>query len=1048
MRRAVTQAASQHDASIGAPYAFTLCALIRTLLHMLRAVGHPMNQPNWIQEHLVSGHEVRQRYELVEEIGAGGFGVVWRAKDTASRRDVAIKFFFLEHGEQAADAWREASMLRRIGLLAGARLLDEGLHEQIPFMVMQYVEGHPFPGPSESGAPPDGECLIRLADALLEELGQLHKAGVFHGDLKPNNVLIERDSGEVVLLDYGLSRMLSGSLATDRAATVRRRGTPLYMSPEQLRAQEPSVASDLYSVGVMLFEAAAGRAPHETSSLTELMRARLMRPAPALNEVAPETPEVLVELVERLLKREVGERPESTEEARRMLGHSSAPAFAQDVSAQPLQRSLERIERGESLRLGTRAGIRLERLLDEIEQELLARGYEVQRLAEGEAPMESLRPLMEDSDLPAFKDWEACRAFWRERICVEDISRVLIIASSELLDPWSQRLIEQVREEVTILEVVEGPGDLAVAPMMLDDLMEVFEGPEIGFHLKSDPAKELLLRTGGRIDAVTRELGAWHGRGFVWQGECGLRCERDTVDWLAQHGYPIAAMPGYEMTGASFEDALRWLALVGGRAPVEALHSLLGVQTWQAEAIVEEAAHRHLLTVVDGEAMLVVGVERDALDDSRRRLLLDRLPQGSLVRLRVLLELDDEQALFDEAMRVARKLDLRGDITGAITALREAITVLRQREQHEPVVQLLIRQAELALTSTYTERIETLIVDLQQVRDARLEPILELARLARSTSRNLDESLIEEIMALPELPTRMLELRRRSFAMRLVVHGVGGSKATEVMDRIKAWGEQFDDSEISSTVEGWLAHLAFQQRDFERAARLHTRAAKRKERLSARISSYINLTWTHIAIGNIEKSYEIINDAAELARACRHHSYETQSVQLRRWVQYQLEWELEPNDDLLSAVQLLGNIEFEGRTYVLEAHIAWRSGHLAQAQRYARRALECWHNVEYRAPSLFAEVFLAFLDHLIGKEPPTAESIRRLYSELDSSFDDDMRIQCFGLLSAIEPLSEEQLRYVKTFAKSLDRGDLCRRRELISIEEALEFAGIRLDEEE
>jgi hypothetical protein len=250
---------------------------------------------------------IADRYELLRVLGRGGHGDVWEATDHLLGASVAIKLLDAGAGEPARIR-REVAALRLLRLPGVVRLIDEGFERGIHFVVMERVEGLPFPGKAPRGS---WAALAGPTVRLLQTLGRIHAAGIIHRDLKPDNVLVDA-AGEPTVLDFGLSHggALGGGLTPGDAVL----GSPAYLAPEQILGRAVSAETDLYALGVMLYESLSGRSPHPGDDFPAIMRARLTQAAPPLHTLAPGTPEVIARLVDRLLARAPADRPRSADE--------------------------------------------------------------------------------------------------------------------------------------------------------------------------------------------------------------------------------------------------------------------------------------------------------------------------------------------------------------------------------------------------------------------------------------------------------------------------------------------------------------------------------------------------------------------------------------------------------------------------------------------------------------------------------------------------------------------------------------------------------------
>jgi tetratricopeptide (TPR) repeat protein/tRNA A-37 threonylcarbamoyl transferase component Bud32 len=264
-------------------------------------------------------------YRLVEKIGEGGMGIVWKALDTELNRHVAIKIL---PPELTADAERRLRFKREAQAAAAlshpniAVIHEVGEHEGTPFIVMEFLEGKSLRKQLHDRPLPLKEWLS-LAVPVAEGLAHAHKHGIVHRDLKPDNVMIT-DEGQVKLLDFGLAKLLQPEAlpaGTDkelesRLQTISREltragkvfGTVAYMSPEQARGEAADHRSDLFSLGVMLYEMATGRLPFKGKSDVEALSATIAAEPQPLSQVVEELPAEAERVVRKALEKETERR--------------------------------------------------------------------------------------------------------------------------------------------------------------------------------------------------------------------------------------------------------------------------------------------------------------------------------------------------------------------------------------------------------------------------------------------------------------------------------------------------------------------------------------------------------------------------------------------------------------------------------------------------------------------------------------------------------------------------------------------------------------------
>jgi serine/threonine-protein kinase len=280
------------------------------------------------------GRELDGRYRVDAQLGVGGMGAVYRATHLKLGRPVAIKVLLEQFGQQASFLVRferEAKALASLGHPHIVSITDYGICDGMPFLVMELLEGETLAARIKRAPFPPGQVL-ELAAQILRALSFVHERGLVHRDLKPGNVFLQRLPGggeQLKLLDFGLAKYAQGDGAwveqslTNAGEIV---GTPSYISPEQIACEPTDARTDVYSMGVLLFEMLSGRLPFEGRPADQL-KMHLAAPVPPLAHLLPNhrvSPELEL-LLQRAMAKQREQRFQDAAEMLTALEHLPQP---------------------------------------------------------------------------------------------------------------------------------------------------------------------------------------------------------------------------------------------------------------------------------------------------------------------------------------------------------------------------------------------------------------------------------------------------------------------------------------------------------------------------------------------------------------------------------------------------------------------------------------------------------------------------------------------------------------------------------------------------
>lgn len=259
------------------------------------------------------------RYRLLTQHGSGGMAVIYQATDLALGRTVAVKILrpSLTNDPEFLKRFRQEA--RNVANLSHPNIVtvhDVGQDGNTHYIVMEYIDGQDLKRLIRSEAPFSIDRALGIAIKICAGVGYAHRAGLVHADVKPQNVLVT-ESNNVKVTDFGIAQALSATQPREKQRVVW--GSPHYFSPEQAQGDPPTPASDVYAIGIVMFEMLTGRLPFLGTDQQELALAHIREAPPNSSELNPNIPESLDRILQKVLSKEPASRYRTAEQLGRIL---------------------------------------------------------------------------------------------------------------------------------------------------------------------------------------------------------------------------------------------------------------------------------------------------------------------------------------------------------------------------------------------------------------------------------------------------------------------------------------------------------------------------------------------------------------------------------------------------------------------------------------------------------------------------------------------------------------------------------------------------------
>lgn len=911
---------------------------------MSTVLPNPSGPPAEATFSLETGPLVGTRYRRGYSIGKGGGGEVYGGVDLHSGEEVALKRL---HNARDPRVQRELQALGRLRLPGVVRLRDVIHEDDETWLVMDRIHGQTFPGDLPLAPAERWTALLPRLRSLLRTLEAMHQAGIVHRDLKPENILVT-GAGEPVLLDFGLAR------GQDLASTVTRNGavvgTPRYMAPEIFLGGRADVRSDLYALGLMLYEALVGELPWRSDRMEAMLASRThVEPPPLATKVAG-LPRPASDLVDALLRRDPARRPQSAAACLEELGERGAERLPWLGSRAPIEALCAAARQGQRGVVLGPPGSGRTRCLREAMSILEAEGLTCVQLPPGSAPYESLAPLLAASVRLQGPDavnqgLAELRQGGGPVICVDGARR---------LDRWSRRALESLGgPAMWTMDPGEAPGH-ELRPLDAAALTGLVHGPELILHLPEDATQLLLRRTGGLPLRIEAELRSWVQANLARWEEGKLRITRGDLDRLSRHGSPL--LPDGPALEAALDELLGCILLASPDLRVEELSLGLNEPRWRVDmeldALEEAGALRR-----EGSFLFPLRASRAAANwsaEHRRKLaggLCTALEADPGRRLSLMLRESVVESLPEVAAEAANLRWLRGDDAQALADLLSSAELEPLREA-DPRAVWMVRLAIDLRTADALARAGAALVP---------GPYRELLRLADNIRLGQVEA-IEGLRALGEQAEPALENLRADLLVRGARLASAAEEAVVVAELAPRIG--------GAWAERWRGRLAYRQRRFLDAAAHHEAAAARWTAIGPQLEDLLYAASARMEVGDLEGTERLVEgQALPMAVQLRLAFAEARARLYLRLCRLRRDPPAESSPEWVQAIAALGDAWLLGIVTVNEAGLAWRAGRTDEGRALARQAFHAARQARDAATATYAEAIGLCLGERLDREP-------------------------------------------------------------------------------
>lgn len=1001
------------------------------------------------------GRVIENRYTLVRLLGRGAFGEVWEAEDRIVGESVAFKWLLTPSGPMVPRVRREITTLRILRFPGVVRLLDDGVADDKPFLVMELVAGKPFPGRAGEG-PRTWASLAGPTLGLLETLSHVHAAGVIHRDLKPDNVLVRPD-GRPIVLDFGISLLHTHTThAPPRGHPIA--GSPLYMAPEQISSTEIDARTDLYALGLMLYEALTGQVPHHSTQLMTLFRNRVTMPVRPVQELVPTLPKDVAKVINRLLETRAEDRFDTAADVLAALRGEAMTITTLPTFLGPRARLIEmaqNLERGQSIDLVGAHGSGRTRWLCEIASLLESHKRDVQWLRPSGTALGSLIPILGEPHGAHDVRLEEAMA-WAEEALSRQLAAgtILLVDNAEEVDEWSAAVLARcrakpgamLRASLTVPPNIP-PHEIVHIPL-LDEvaLRPLFAGPDRLLHLREDAARALWDRTNGHPGQIELELHSWTRMGLARRDGQVLFVDREALGRLQTGlvGVRMAKLPDVDVAlhDDLAENALRWLSLAGCPLSVAQLASLLQCASFRVEAACQNLLRRDLLKTNDGHRY-EIRWRVHVLHDEQQRIHAHRaiayvLSPGDDMRLYHLLAAGLSLEAAHEAVDVATRHLTNGHVSTAIALLAEGLRAARDEHGVAEEKSILITWAKAGLADGTVRAMDRVLYEMARLRvpDADLRRIEVLLRAAILAPRAGGMQALEMVEGLGAFADPELERWRHHIRVTAVAVSTEASLIADVLCDVEDWADETDEPLAHLSLAEGRARQRYHEGHFEDAVQLYTKAAALESTTPGRVATLLRGASALLEAFRHDEATRIAEEARQVAAEFRNPVWEGRAEWIIRSAQYRTGKTKGADMELVDAVARVDAEEVEALVCLNEAAAAMRANQRAYARKLAERAATIWRGMGRPYATMLARTLAIACGATTNQDEMQVLATRALECKGPG-----IGIQTLGILGMIVPeLRATWQNKVDELVKEIPRAHWKERMDVLSVDEAWEGA--------